>query len=169
MKNAKKILLVDVENIKHGNEFKNELDVKAKPLLFMKNEIDEILSSTDQIDDKLRKYFYALSRFLFFKENSEKLPVTQEQVYDDDRGKMCQIDDNVGRKTVNKDNFEEAVEESVQEPAELFHTPLQEVKPKKKTERTVPKKGEKERKDKITNSIEVENTHSEEEEQKSSR
>jgi hypothetical protein len=85
MKKFKKMTLVELNDFKGENKIsvgpEHEINVKAKPLYFIENEIDTILSTNENVNEKLRKYFYALNRFLFFKNNSEQHPnVTMEGI-----------------------------------------------------------------------------------------
>lgn len=72
MKNAKKMILVEADRLPQINNPKSDLNVKSKPLFYIDEEITKILNSEENINDKLRKYFYALNRFLFFKEQENK-------------------------------------------------------------------------------------------------
>ena len=72
MKNAKKMILVEADRLSQTNNFNSDLNVKSKPLFHIDEEINKILNSDENINDKLRKYFYALNRFLFFKQQENK-------------------------------------------------------------------------------------------------
>jgi type IV secretory pathway VirB10-like protein len=65
-----------------------EKDVKAKPLFFIDNEIDSILASNENVNEKLKKYFYALNRFLFFKNQSEILSPGSSRISNEDKTKV---------------------------------------------------------------------------------
>jgi hypothetical protein len=71
MPNFKKMILVDAETVNISKSHQEEeLNTKPKPLLFIDKSIEDILNSSENINDKLRKYFHALNRFLFFKDQA---------------------------------------------------------------------------------------------------
>jgi hypothetical protein len=65
------MILVDAETVNISKSHQEEeLNTKPKPLLFIDKSIEDILNSSENINDKLRKYFHALNRFLFFKDQA---------------------------------------------------------------------------------------------------
>ena len=84
MKTTRKMILVDFNTSSNHHIPKKEIDTQPKPLYILDDEIGKILDSEENINDKLRKYFYALNRFLFFKSNSSNENVINSDLKLDD-------------------------------------------------------------------------------------
>ena len=75
MKHAKKMILVDYDESQISKKEHwpdKELNIKPKPLILLNQTIENILDSEESVENKLRKYFYALRRLIFYKNNLDQ-------------------------------------------------------------------------------------------------